>query len=164
MPNTFTLIASNTVSSAVSSITFSSIPATYTDLCIKLSARCDVLNTAVKIQFNGLTTNLSTRYLYANGSSASGGTDTQIYTYENASTYTANTFGNSEIYIPNYTSSNAKSVNSDAVTENNATGADMLLGAGLWNSTAAITSVALVSNSGNFVANSTFYLYGIVSS
>ena len=162
MAENYVLLETIALTQSASSVTFDNIPQTgYTDLKVVLSARCDAVNTAVKIQFNGLTTNLSTRYLYGSGSAALSANGNEIYAYANSSAYTASSFGNSEIYIPNYTSSNIKSVSVDAVTENNATGADMALFAGLWNNTAAITSVALVSNSGNFVANSTFSLYGV---
>lgn len=166
LPNTFTLIASSTVGSGgAANIDFTSIPATYTDLCIKLSARCSAATSAVKIGFNGSTTNLSTKYLYGSGSAASSGAANEIYVYSNSSSYTASTFGNSEIYIPNYVLSSVnKSVSVEGVSENNATGADMLLAAGLWSTTAAITSIKLVPDSGNFVQHSTAYLYGIVKS
>jgi len=146
-------------------IEFTAIPSTYTDLVVKVSTRLDANNTAVKIQFNGLTTNLSSRYLYGSGSAASSFTDaSNVYFYANSSTYTTSTFANSEIYIPNYAGSTAKSVSVDAVTETNATAADMALFAGLWNSTAAITSIKLLPNSGNFVQYSTATLYGISKS
>ena len=166
MPNTFELIQAYTATGSVANIEFTSIPSTYTDLCLKLSGRLDAANTAIIIQFNGVTTNLSSRYLYGGGSgSAASYTDgSNIYTYANSSSYTTSTFGNSEIYIPNYAGSNNKSVSVDAITENNATGADMALFAGLWASSAAITSIKLLPNSGNFVANSTAYLYGVKNS
>jgi len=146
-------------------IEFTAIPSTYTDLVVKVSTRLDANNTAVKIQFNGLTTNLSSRYLYGSGSAASSFTDaSNVYFYANSSTYTTSTFANSEIYIPNYAGSTAKSVSVDAVTETNASAADMALFAGLWNSTAAITSIKLLPNSGNFVQYSTATLYGISKS
>jgi hypothetical protein len=146
-------------------IDFTAIPSTYTDLLLKVSTRLDANNTAVKIQFNGLTTNLSSRYLYGSGSAAASYTDaSNIYFYANSSTYTTSTFANSEIYIPNYAGSTAKSVAVDAVTETNASAADMALFAGLWNSTAAITSIKLLPNSGNFVQYSTATLYGISKS
>jgi hypothetical protein len=165
MPANYVLLERIELNASAASVTFASIPQTgYTDLKIVVSARCDAANTAFKIRFNGTTTNLSTRYLYGSGSAAASYTEgSNIYGYETASTYTANTFSNSEIYIPNYTSSNVKSVSVDAVTENNATTAEMALFAGLWNNTAAITSVQLVSNTGNFVANSTFSLYGLAA-
>ena len=78
----------------------------------------------------------------------------------NKSTYTANTFGNSVIYIANYAGSTYKSFSKDSITENNATAADQGVGAGLWSNTAAITSLSLTVTS-NMVAGSTFSLYGI---
>ena len=166
MPNTFTLIASSTVGSGgAATIEFTSIPATYTDLCLKLSARGDAANTAVKIQFNSSTSNLSTRYLYGSGSAASSFTDaSNIFAYANSSSYTASTFANSEIYIPNYSGSSNKSVSVDAVTETNAAAADMALFAGLWSDSSAITSIKLLPNSGNFAQHSTAYLFGIKNS
>jgi hypothetical protein len=156
-------IATTELTGSQSTITFSSIPQGYTDLKVVVSARCDAANTAFKIRFNGATTNLSTRYLYGSGSTAASYTEgSNIYGYENSSTFTTNAFSSTEIYIPNYTSSNAKSVSVDAVTENNATTAEMALFAGLWNNTAAITSIDLVSNTGNLVQYSTATLYGIL--
>jgi hypothetical protein len=77
------------------------------------------------------------------------------------SNWTANTFSNGEIYIPNYAGSNYKSWSSDAVTENNATSADMSLVAGLTSITAAITSITIAGAAGNLVQYSTAYLYGV---
>jgi hypothetical protein len=76
------------------------------------------------------------------------------------STATANTFSNGEIYIPNYTSSNFKSVSADNVQENNATAADGYLVSGLWSNTSPINSISIASGS-NFAQHSTFHLYGI---
>lgn len=156
------LIQTKTITSAQPSIEFTDIPQNFQDLVLKVSARGDVNNTAVKIQFNNSTSNLSTRYLYGSGSAAQSFSDaSNIYLYANSSSYTASTFGNSEVYIPNYSGSTNKSVSVDAVTENNATAADMAIFAGLWANTAAITSIKLIPNSGNFVSGSTISLYGI---
>ena len=77
---------------------------------------------------------------------------------------TSNTFGNGEIYIPNYRSSNNKSISSDTTTENNATGIYQGLMAQLVTDTNPITSLTLVIQGGvNFAEFSTFYLYGISS-
>lgn len=167
MANTFIQIGSTVTVGAggAASIDFTSITGTYTDLVLKVSARLDANNTAVKIQFNGLTTNLSSRYLYGSGSAAASYTDaSNIYFYANSNSYTGSTFANSEIYIPNYLGSSAKAVSVDAVTETNAAAADMALFAGLWNSGSAITSIKLLPNSGNFVQHSTASLYGILKS
>jgi len=163
MANTYTLIASYTVSSAQASYTFSSIPSTYTDLILKLSTRDgDTSGALTSVSFNGLTTNLSARRLRGTGSAATSATfASNIYVQNNANGDTANTFSNTEIYIPNYTSSNAKSVSADGVAENNATAAYMELDAGLWNASAAITSITLTAAAPNYQVNSTFYLYGV---
>ena len=165
MATTYTLIASSTVGSGgASSITFSSIPSTYTDLLIKFSQRADSATASVNLQFNGSSSNLTNRRLYADGSTASSFDGTDIPIYGNRSTWTSSTFSNVEIYIPNYASANYKSVSIDGVTENNATLAEMSLLAGLWSNTAAITSIKLLAASGNFVQYTTAYLYGIKSS
>ena len=166
MANTMTLIASYTVTSAQASYTFSSIPQTYTDLILKLSTRDGDTNGALtSVSFNGLTTNLSARRIRGTGSAATSSTfASNIYIQNSANGETANTFSNTEIYIPNYAGSNAKSVSADGVSENNATAAYMELDAGLWNSTAAITSITLTAAAPNYQVNSTFYLYGIKNS
>jgi len=163
---TMTLIASNTVGSGgVSSVTFSSIPATYTDLVLKATMREATYNGyTAYLSFNGLTTNRTSRLVQGNGSAAGSGSDSDINFVINGSSTTANTFSSTDIYIPNYTSSNFKSVSIDGVTEDNATFAIARLSAGLWSSTAAITSIGITVSIGNIAANSTFYLYGISNS
>jgi hypothetical protein len=170
MANTYTLIASNTVGGAgAASITFSSIPATYTDLLIMSSARSNragAVDDDINIKLNGATTNFTYVYLRGSGSAvaSSSGSTGYIATMTCANA-TANTFGNTEIYIPNYASANYKSILSDSVTENNATESYAFFFADLWSNTAAITSVGFVSGtSNNFVQYSTFFLYGINNS
>lgn len=168
MANTYTLIASNTVGSGgVSSVSFSSIASTYTDLLIKISSRATAVTVTAKISFNGVTTNLTSRQIYGDGSAASSLSSASViesYGTTNASSYTANAFASADIYIPNYTSSNYKSVSVDSVTESNQTDTLMAMAAGLWSATNAITSITLTPNSGNFAQYSTFYLYGIKNS
>jgi hypothetical protein len=81
----------------------------------------------------------------------------------NGSNTTTSTFTNSEIYIPNYTSSNQKSISGDAVNENNSssTNVQARLVAWKWSGTTAISSILFSTNTGNFVQYSTFTLYGI---
>jgi hypothetical protein len=168
VPNTFTKIASVTVGSGgASSIDFSSIPATYTDLCIKLSARTTVAarDDFFKIKFNGSSTNFTAKVLYGSGSNAASFSDTSGYAGTvDAANATANTFNNGEIYIPNYAASTNKSFSTDTVQEDNQTQAFAIFVAGLWSQTAAITSIGLFPNSGNFVQYSTATLYGIKNS
>jgi hypothetical protein len=170
MPNTFTLIASSTVGSGgVSSIDFTSIPQTYTDLLLKISTRHDGATVANGqwAYLNGDTTNANytARYLEGVGSGTPGSasTTTGYIGVEPGASATASTFSNTEVYIPNYTLSNKKSYSVDSVTENNATAAVQWLLAMLWDNTAAITSISIRPdvNTRKEVQYSTAYLYGI---
>lgn len=166
MPANYVILGEITTNATVASVTFSNIPQTgYTDLKLVCSARGSTsdYNTYIQLGFNGVTTNLSERWIYGNGASVLSLTETRILASMPAATATANTFGNTEFYIPNYTSANFKSVNVDSVGENNATNAIATLGAGLWSNTAAITAINLSVDSGSFLTNSTFYLYGLAA-
>jgi len=181
MANTFTLISSVTVGSGgTASITFSAIPQTYTDLKIVLSARLSANGDTfgnTKISFNGIPagTVYSAKNIRGDGSAVASNNFTSQDSIPNnysavGSTSTASTFNNTEIYIPNYTSTSAaKSLSIDNVTENNATEAWATLYAGLWNpaSQGAITSIVLTSNysaSELYAQYTTAYLYGIKNS
>jgi hypothetical protein len=173
MPTTFTKIAAVTVGSGgAANIEFTSIPSTYTDLVIKLSARTNrsAIEEAIDIQFNSSGgTAYSSRRLYGTGSvaasdSGSSQAFTEFYSV-NGGTSTGSTFGNAEIYIPNYAGSNNKSLSTDAVTENNATAVTTGLQAGLWANSAAITSIKLTpASAGSLQQYSTATLYGIKNS
>lgn len=165
MPANYVLLEKITVGAAgASSVTFSGIPQTgYTDLVVKINAR--MTNAGPnwsKMQFNGSAANFTVRYLEGSGSTASSANTATNYQGLDAGTaVTANTFSNNEIYIPNYASANYKSYSVDTVTENNASAAYMGLLAGLWSNTAAITSIMLYPDTGNYAQYSTFYLYGV---
>jgi hypothetical protein len=162
MATTYSLISSVTVGSGgTGTIEFSSIPATYTDLVVNLSGRCDADDFNVYLRFNSSTSNYTQIRLQGTGSAAESATDTNILMLSTRSSYTATTFSNGAAYIPNYAGSTNKSVSIDTVTENNATVNRNILNAGLWSDTTAISNIKLVSATGNFVQHSTAYLYGI---
>jgi hypothetical protein len=172
MPNTFTLIASSTVTAAggAASIDFTSIPSTYTDLCVLVSVRsAEVLaRSDLRLRFNSSTSGYTGRELRGFDSGSVGSTTSSAGYFDcariPASQSTASTFGNAIIYVPNYTSSNNKSFSVDAVAENNSSSSYYLsLAAGLWSNSAAITAVNIFTNA-NLTQYSTAYLYGIVSS
>ena len=171
MAANYVLLETITVGEAgASSVTFNNIPQTgYTDLKIVCSMRSTSApsSTAINdggITFNGINSNKSGRLLYGQGSGSAGtGTYTDIMLWYPSSAATANTFGNAEIYIPNYLNSNYKSVSIDIVGENNATFTYDMLFAGLWSNTAAINSVNIFSNGSTFAQYSTFSLYGLAA-
>jgi hypothetical protein len=170
MPTTFTKIASVTAAGGSSTISFTSIPSTYTDLVIKVSARATYAANFqdINIRFNGSTSGYSSRLLQGDGSAATSANNASSALVWGANSVsanaTANTFSNGEVYIPNYTSALNKSLSTDAVTENNATAAYIQVAAGLWSNTAAITSIEMYLGAGNYVQYSTFTLYGISKS
>jgi len=151
-----------------SSVSFVNIPQTgYSDLKIVASVRdtrSGTYGNGMSIAFNTGGT-YSAKYMEGNGASVSSGSDTSGYVFDvPSSTATASTFGNAEVYIPNYLSSNAKSYSADSVTENNATNAYGVLIAGLWTGTSAITTIKLtVGGSNSFTQYSSFSLYGIAA-
>jgi hypothetical protein len=115
---------------------------------------------------NDTGSNYSFRRLRGNGSASESLAETynwlNLYHTTTAASDTANTFGNTQIYIPNYKSSVAKSLSIDGVNENNATLAYQTIFAGLWTGTVAITSIQIEENfGGNWVANTSASLYGI---
>jgi len=167
MALTYTAIETVTLSSAQSSIEFTSIPQTYTDLAILYSLRSNrasQVNSSGRVLFNGSTSNYSYREIVGTGSAVgnnSGSNGALIYIP--ASTATGSTFGNALVYIPNYAGSNNKSYSVDFVAENNAINIDgQGLSVGLWSDSSAITSVKVEeANGANFVQYSTATLYGI---
>lgn len=152
------------MTSDAASVTFSNIPQTYTNLLVKWVTRGTVSQNAYYIYtaLNG--TAGSTTYGYSSGSAAVGDRSTgyMYVVYTSAGYATTNTFGTGEFTIHNYTGSSAKPITSWSAPEtNSATSQAAFWGAGLWNNAAAVTSVLVGASSGNLVAGSSVYLYGI---
>ena len=171
MANTYTLIASNTLGASAASVTFSAIPATFTDLVLRVSSRNNDTGTSEGFltQFNSDTsTNYSWRALLVGGGSATSqgyANQAKIENRQAGNAATANTFSSMEIYIPSYTASQNKPVSSYYVIEKNVTDSYIGAEAALWRDSAAISSIKLYNNSSFvFVSGSSFFLYGISSS
>jgi hypothetical protein len=168
---TYTLIQKTTLNANAASITFSSIPQTFTDLVVKVSLKTTRTTDYVddfRLTFNGSSTGYSFKGLANyNGTVRSDQNASAPYIYANAATashasQTPNTFCNSEIYVPNYTSANNKSVSIDSTTEQNGTQIWQNLQAALWSNSAAINSITLVPDvAANFVQYSSVSLYGV---
>lgn len=160
MPKKYECIGQVIVGSGGASvITFSSIPSTYTDLRIDLSLRRDNAydRRVLQMTFNGASSGYSDRG-YAGGQ-LGGGVNISMYDVP-AANGTANAFSNNSIYIPNYTSSNYKNVSIDSLGEQYF---DMV--GGLSNVTSAITTISFdTGQGGNWVQNSSAFLYGISKS
>lgn len=163
--NTYTAIATQTLASAASSVTFNSIPSGYTDLVLVVS-----INQAtgspqnMLMRFNGDTSsNYSETILDGTGSAAesvrnSNATFMQMDRYGYAPSTGFNvTIAN----IMNY--ANTTTYKTVLSRSNNATsGVDAMVH--LWRSTSAISSIYLYSGSGgNWAVGSTFSLYGVAA-
>jgi hypothetical protein len=160
------IIQHQELASSQASITFSSIPTTFTDLVVVYSLRLDAAEDYFGVELNGSASNFTLRSLFGNGSTATSDSrsDGLIGNTANKSTFTSSTFSNGQLYIPNYRSSANKSLSNDTVTENNATEAGQRITALLWSITDPITSITLnAAGANNFVQYSSATLYGIKS-
>jgi hypothetical protein len=161
--NTYVALDKITVGTAVASVTFSSIPATYTDLVIvamPISATADNLT----MQFNGdTTTNYSDTVLWGSGTSQSSLRETSTATpwlsyYANTTTVPTPTI----ISIQNY--ANTTTFKTSLIRANNAAGGvDAIVM--LWRKTPEAINSILIKQKGtnNLAVGSTFSLYGIAS-
>jgi hypothetical protein len=163
MPNTYVALATQTLGTAASSVTFSSISASYTDLVLVMQAKNSAGNSNVRIQFNGDTaTNYSSTFLDGDGTSAySSRTTSATFAYlDNYGQIQNNFNSNIIVNIQNY--SNATTYKTIIARANNAAaGVDAIVS--LWRSTAAITSITLTQGGNNYDVGSTFSLYGIAN-
>lgn len=163
MARTYEPIATQTVTSAVGTVTFSSIPQTYTDLVL-VSSRQQASAARLYLRFNGNTSSLySDVWISGEGASAFSGKDSgqsaiSIGGIWNGSTTT--TWATNITHIMNYT--NTTTFKSTLTKDANDKGSSGTIEAmiGMYRSTSAITAVNVVGGS-NFAVGSTFTLYGI---
>lgn len=170
MAQNHVLLETIQLSQTASSVTFDNIPSSgYTDLKLVVSARCDYAAVVLGLvhRFNG--DNVSGNYTgqrnYGSGAGNSYDTDGGMG-FVNGTSSTANTFATTTAYIPNYrVSGKPKTLSAETVQESNATGnnAYMAYQASKWSGTDAINTIVLTSSAGNFVAGSTFSIYGVAA-
>ena len=158
MPATYEPIATTTLGSAAASITFSSIPSTYTDLrLILVSAR--VSGGAISYRFNSDSgSNYSKTRVYGFGTSV--GSDADV----SATEIGTNNYGTylhlHTLDVFSYAGSTFKTCLYEVNGDNNGAGT-VSRGVGLWRSTSAITSIDILLTSGTIASGSTATLYGI---
>lgn len=167
---TYDSIATVTVGSGGSaSVSFTSIPATYTHLQLRGITRSTraITQTAFRVRFNSDSgSNYSYHGLYGDGSTAQvdAGTSTtyiQLVRFSGDSA-TAGIFGAGVIDILDYANTNKnKTLKALAGVDRNG-GGDIWLNSGAWYNTNAITSITLTeASTGNFAEYSQWALYGI---
>lgn len=165
-----TFIERNVLGSNAANITFTNIPQTGKHLLLSISCRTaytGAVNDVLYLEFNSNTSSVYTsRRLRGTGTTVAFNENPGEWPlygpFVNGNTSTSDAFGVSTIYIGNYTSSQRKTISIDAVQETNATAANMMINAGEFNSTSAITSIKITSLQGsNLLANTSVTLYSI---
>jgi pantothenate kinase len=164
MPTTYEPIQSYTLGSAAATITFSSIPATYTDLRLVVVVTSTSSATNFQIRFNSDTgSNYSSTYLNGNGTAASTGRNTSAtniqFTDVTATSTTIPQMYTMDIF--SYAGSTFKTALGTSSQDYNGSGSSASL-VGLWRSTSAINAL-LIKTSGapTFSTGTTATLYGI---
>jgi hypothetical protein len=166
MPSTYEKIATTTLGSATATVTFSSIPGTYTDLVI------------VGFASNSSADAVSTGYMRFNGDSGNNYSDTLVYTettgpnsFRNTNTNSLGLWtimGNTDtnrkstilINVNNYSNSTTYKTSLYRIGTPTSSGGWTNMDIGLWRNTAAITSI-LLGGGTDWLSNTTFTLYGI---
>jgi hypothetical protein len=169
MPTTYEPIATTTLGSAQSSVTFTGISQDYTDLVLIGSLLAD--NTTgryaqIRVGNNTIDTasNYSDTQFNGDGSGAGSSRDTNIsfiYTNPTSADWVSTT--NPFVLIANFQNYSNTTTNKSVLFRFNNSEKRVGAGVGLWRSTAAINQIRLLTSAQNFAAGSTFTLYGIKS-
>lgn len=162
MATTYEPIATTTLGSAQSSVTFSSISGSFTDLVLVTNVQTVTDdNNSIALRFNDDSgSNYSYTIVYGTGSSTASGRESNVTNAQIGRI--SNT-----VWCPSVTQINNYSNTTTFKTVlSRLNSSDELVGAfvNLWRSTSAVTKITLTSNAGgNFASGSTFTLYGITA-
>ena len=157
--STYTPIYSQTLSGSTSSITFSNIPTTYTDLMLEISGKNSTYNASSgELRFNG-----DTGSNYSNTELTGGSGGAQSFRTANASSQQiyrtdSGNFSANVVHIQNYSNSTTYKTIIGRYSTPSVVGGF----AGLWRNTSPITSITMIPEGGTtFSSGSTFTIYGI---
>jgi hypothetical protein len=159
---TYTTIATQTLGSAASSVTFSSIPGTYTDLVLVFDGKM-ATGEALMLQVNSDTgSNYSATFITGDGSTAfsTRNSNQTKMNLNNLGSGKTNQF-TTLVQLQNYSNTTTyKTILSRTANASDEAGAIV----GLWRSTSAITSITLLgNNSANIASGTVISLYGIAA-
>jgi hypothetical protein len=172
MAGTFDLISSTVLTTTTASVTLSSIPQTYKDLVLYIVARNDTADTNVNLYARinadgGANYSSITNSFYgtsANYNINSGSTQFTMGPWGAGTTMTADMFASNTMYFPNYTNSLNKQISTFGGMGSSSVRAYAIDTATSYRGTSPITSITIPPYTGNFVAGTSFYLYGLASS
>jgi hypothetical protein len=157
---TYSNISTTTLGTASATVSFSSIPSTYTDLILV----CSILGAdATRLwSFNGDTaSNYSYTFVRGDGSTATSGrgtTEKMFIAFCDITNTTQPT-----VAIANFQNYSNTSTYKTVVMRGSAVGKWVSASIGMWRSTAAINSFTISTDAGSFGVGSTFTLYGVTN-
>lgn len=156
---TYTPIATQTLGSSASSVTFSSIPSTYTDLVLVANAGISTTGAILAVFNSDTGTNYSYTRVYGNGTAATSDRFTNQPAMDLG--YFSTSLGNISItHFMNYSNTSTYKTTLTRWNTTSYTTAEV----GLWRNTSAITTIVINGSFGyNLIAGSTFTLYGIAA-
>jgi len=158
---TYTPLATITLGSSASSVTFSSIPATYRDLILVMNFSETSTGGDIRLRYNGDTgSNYSQVYMESTGSSALSGSGTYAFHYLNQRSRNSGIRIADIIQVMDYS---ATDKHKTALGRLNNETQDLSAYAYRWANTAAITSIEVLESSVSFTAGSTFNLFGVIA-
>ena len=162
MATTYEPIATNTLTSTSTSVSFTSIPGTYTDLICIISGRSSSGTNYYQFKFNSDTgSNYSRTAITGTGSSATSerySNETVAYPIITPIPTGTSEFDTSIIHIFNYSNT---TTNKTFIGRGNNAASNVSATVGLWRSTSAITQIDITPFTSTFASGSTFTLYGI---
>ena len=158
MSQTLIPIATQTGNGSATTITFSSIPQTYTDLVLVMPI-FTASNANESVQINGDTgSNYSNTWITGNGSTVASSRNSNN-TALNIQTNIFSTSTSPAFHIMNFQNYSNTTTFKTVLTRSNRAEQATETFVGLWRNTAAITSISIAS--ATFTTNATFTLYGI---
>jgi hypothetical protein len=156
---TYTPLANLTLGATASTVTFSSIPATYRDLILVIQGTGTAALSAT-IRFNGDTgNNYNTIRALGTGSSTVADTQTNVSKMEQFAFMTAT----QTTLLFNVMDYSATDKHKTVLARSGPADNSVWMGAGRWANTAAITSMALITSTSTFASGCTFSLYGVIA-
>lgn len=155
--STYSTIATQTLGSNTNTVTFSSVPQIYTDLILVFNGS-NTANSDIRIQLNSDTAgNYSRTMMFGYSGGTVTGRDSNL-AYWTASSYINR--GNAIIQIMNYSSTTTFK---SSLIRNDISSDITYSSVNLWRSTSAVNAITLSQPTHNFIAGSTFTLYGIAA-
>ena len=161
MPATYESIATTTLSSTQTSVSFSTISNAYTDLILVAQTKFTTNSDAfIALRFNSDTaSNYSNTYLLGTGSSPSSGRSSNVTSGRIGNGSNSSEYAIHIAHIQNY--ANATTFKT-VISRSNSTAAYVSAYVSVWRKTPeAITDITIVNDSVTFDIGSTFTLYGI---